>query len=145
MGRFFFRVLFVACLSGLLAGASQSAAAAPGPADLAAMRRVIEAQLQAIARDDGEAAFSFASPAIRERFGNARAFLAMVRREYAAVYRPSAVSFLDPRTEGGLTVYPVQLADREGRVWLALYSMQRLGRDWRISGCVLLAADATAV
>lgn len=145
MGHFFFRILFALCCAGLLAGAPPAAAAEPGAADLAAMRKVIEAQLRAIARDDGEAAFAFASPAIRKRFGSASVFLEMVRREYAAVYRPSSVTFLAARTEGANTVYPVQLADREGRVWLALYSMQRLGRDWRVSGCVLVEANAIAV
>jgi hypothetical protein len=47
--------------------------------DWAAIRQVIADQLAALRRGDAVGAFSFAAPGIRERFGDAPAFLAMVR------------------------------------------------------------------
>ena len=73
------------------------AAPAPSPAaeaDAAAIRQVVEAQLAAFQRDDGVAAFGYASPSIQEQFNNPDVFMEMVRTGYAPVYRPREVEFL---------------------------------------------------
>ena len=62
-------------------------------ADRAAIRDVIEKQMEAFRRDDGEAAFGFASPTIRGMFGSAEIFMKMVRQGYQPVYRPQSVEF----------------------------------------------------
>lgn len=113
-------------------------AGAVDAADERAVREVIEAQLAAFAADDAEAAFGFAAPDIRRQFGDARAFLAMVRHAYPAVYRPSSVAFFQPLGEPDAVQQLVQLRDSAGRPWLAHYRLQRLpGLGWRIEGCVL--------
>ena len=108
------------------------------PADARAVRTVIEAQLDAFKHDDAKRAFSYASPGIRESFGNAQNFLAMVRVQYPAVYRPKSVAFQSPEIVAGDLVQPVIFTDAAGDVWLALYPMQKdaSGR-WRINGCQL--------
>lgn len=106
--------------------------------DAAAIRDVIERQMEAFRRDDGAAAFALATDGIRERFGSAATFLEMVRRAYPAVYRPGSVQFEKPETLEGAIVQPVRLTDAEGRAWLALYPMQRRpDGQWRINGCQL--------
>ncbi len=40
---------------------------------------IIKSQMEAFARDDGEAAFAYAAPSIQQQFGTAGAFMAMVR------------------------------------------------------------------
>ena len=129
-------LLFAAVLAGLLPG---SARAEPvSPADTQAVRTVVEAQLAAFAQDDGPLAFSYAAPSIREMFGNADRFMAMVRSSYPAVYRPSAIVFLHPQWVQGTMVQGVHLTDAGGNQWLALYTLERQGdRSWRISGCKL--------
>jgi Domain of unknown function (DUF4864) len=112
--------------------------------EVGAMRRVIDAQLDAFARDDEQGAFAFASPGIQERFGTAATFAQMVREQYAVVYRPASRAFLRPVVEEGTVIFPVQLSDRQGRVWVALYTMQRVAGAWRIAGCQLVPASATA-
>lgn len=115
-------------------------------ADARAVREVIEAQLDAFRRDDAEQAFSYAAPGIRETFGTAESFMAMVRTQYSVVYRPRSVGFDPPVIAGDELVQPVRMTDAEGRAWLALYPMEKLpdGR-WRINGCQLarLAARET--
>lgn len=108
------------------------------------MRRVIEAQLDAFSRDDEEQAFLLASPGIRERFGTAATFVRMVREQYAVVYRPASRAFLRPVVENGTVIFPVQMSDRDGRVWVALYTMQRVGSEWRVAGCQLVPGAAVA-
>jgi hypothetical protein len=106
------------------------------------VRAVIRAQLDALAADDAQQAFSFASDEIRRRVGTAQAFMAMVRDSYPAVYRPASVAFLKLERRGDRVQQAVQLTDSRGRPWLALYEMQRLGdRTWRVAGCVLSAND----
>jgi hypothetical protein len=110
--------------------------------EVSAMRRVIDAQLEAFSRDDSEGAFSLASPGIRERFVTAETFVRMVREQYAVVYRPASRAFLKPVVEEGTVIFPVQLSDRDGGVWVALYDMQRDGGEWRIAGCQLVQGSS---
>jgi hypothetical protein len=117
-----------------LAGLAQVKAA-----DAAAVRKVIEAQLDAFRKDDAPRAFSYATDGIRLTFGTAENFMEMVRSQYAAVYRPRSVAFDAPVYAGDDDlVQPVRLTDADGRAWIALYPMQR-GPDgvWRTNGCQL--------
>jgi hypothetical protein len=127
------RVLLV-----LLAPLVAAAQDAVSPGDARALREVIEAQLDAFARDDAASAFSLATPGIRETFGSADNFMAMVRKSYAVVYRPKSVAFEPPVIIDGLVVQPVRMTDAEGRGWIALYPMQRQpDGSWRTNGCQL--------
>jgi ketosteroid isomerase-like protein len=108
-----------------------------GP-DAAAVREVIEAQLDAFRRDDAQRAFSFAAPNIRSQFGTAENFMEMVRTSYAVVHRPSSVKFEIFQIIGDQVVQPVRLADAGGEAWVAFYVMQRQpDGSWRIAGCQL--------
>jgi hypothetical protein len=135
------------CLAmlGLFAPVAVGAAMLLEP-DASAVRKVVEAQLQAFAEDDAERAFSYASTGIRAQFGDATSFMAMVRGGYPMVVRPTAVSFCLPQAEPGAAPAPatarqnVQLRDREGRLWMATYMLERQAdAGWRISGCVVVA------
>ena len=102
------------------------------------MRAVIEAQLDAFAKDDAARAFSLATPGIREIFGSPENFIDMVRRSYAVVYRPSSVAFEQPLVIESQVVQPVRMTDAEGRAWVAIYPMQRQADgNWRTNGCQL--------
>ena len=108
------------------------------PKDARAVRAVIEAQLDAFAKDDAARAFSLATPGIREIFGSPENFIAMVRRSYAVVYRPSSVAFEQPLAIESQVVQPVRMTDAEGRAWIAIYPMQRQADgNWRTNGCQL--------
>ena len=129
-------------LIGLLAHGAVGATPLAEP-DARAVRQVVEAQLDAFAADDAERAFSYASPAIRAQFGDANTFMDMVRGGYPMVLRPAAVSFFKAQALDGANSavsQPVHLRDREGRLWLATYVLERqAGAGWRINGCVVVA------
>jgi hypothetical protein len=133
-------VLLLLCLFG---GVASSTAAEVSSKDSAAIRAVIREQLDALARDDAVRAFALATSGIRARFGTPRAFMDMVRSQYAVVYRPQRVDFDKPVTIEGQVMQPVRLLDAKGEPWLALYPMQRQ-RDgsWRIDGCQLARLEA---
>jgi hypothetical protein len=133
-----FRTVLIAALSLWIA-----AAAAQTPEDRAAIRSVIERQLDAFAHDDGEAAFGFASPAIRGMFGSAEIFMAMVREGYRPVYRPRSVSFNQLVEANGALVQLVDLVGPDGVPVTAAYEMLLLpDGTWRINGCTLLRGPA---
>jgi len=121
-------------------------AAVLAEADARAVRQVVQAQLDAFAADDAERAFSYASSSIQAQFGDAATFMAMVRSGYPMVVRPATVSFFQPeahdasdRTAASVR-QAVQLRDREGSLWMAIYLLERQpGIGWRISGCVVRA------
>lgn len=127
----------------LLVSASASPAPVLSEADAFAIRELISAQLAAFAAGDAARAFGFASPAIQAQFGDADHFMEMVRDSYPMVVGPAGVAFFQPRADPDApdtVTQPVQLRDREGRLWLASYQLGRQrGGPWRISGCVVSA------
>ena len=131
------RRALVAALVVMLAGPAWAQAAVSAD-DQVAIRGVITRQIEAFEREDGEAAFAFASPRIQEQFGNPGRFLDMVRRAYSAVHRPRSVDFSELLVGDDAIVQQVELVGPSGDAELALYSMQRdASGEWRIDGCTL--------
>ena len=134
---------FAAC-AALLAGTAH--AETVSAADSRAVRAVVEAQLKALADDRAEQAFSYAAPAIRQQFGDAQVFMAMVRQSYGMLIRPSALSYFRPEGGGGVITQVVQFRDAEGRLWRAVYELQRQrDKRWRISACVVAQGDESSI
>ena len=108
------------------------------PAEWSAIRRVIGEQLEALRRGDATRAFSFASPGIRERFGDADTFLSMVRDTYTPLLEARYTEYLEGAVVEGSTIQPLRLVMQDDTVLVALYQMTK-GDDgrWRIAGCVL--------
>jgi hypothetical protein len=129
----------------LLLGLGVARAQAPdglGAADRQAIRGVIARQLEAFQRDDGAAAFAFASPGIQALFRDPATFMAMVRGGYRPVYRPREVEFRDLALRDGRLTQRVLLVGPDGEVVVAHYLMQRQpDGSWRIDGCILKGAD----
>ena len=115
-----------------------------GEPDAEAIRTVIAGQMEAFARDDGEAAFAFAAPVIRQMFGDAANFMAMVKTGYAAVYRSRKVTFGDlVAPESGLPVQRVYVVGPDGNLLAFDYVMERqAGGEWRIAGVYLHRAPS---
>jgi hypothetical protein len=138
------RALVLAGLLLLLAQgpAGAESPAAIGPADRRAILSVIGEQLEAFRRDDGAAAFAFASPGIRAQFRDPETFMAMVRSGYRPVYRPREVEFRDLVELAGRLTQRVLLVGPDGVAVVAHYFMQRQpDGSWRIDGCILKGAD----
>jgi hypothetical protein len=136
--------LVVAASVALLAGKAQ--AEAVSASDGRAVRAVVEAQLKALANDRAEQAFSYAAPAIRQQFGDAQVFMAMVRQSYAMLIRPRSVSYFRPEGVNGVVTQVLQFRDAEGRLWRAVYELQRQSdKRWRISGCAVVPGDESSI
>lgn len=131
-------------LLGLLFGLAVTAEAQPSlsAADRAAIRATIESQVEAFRRDDGEAAFGYASPAIRGMFGTSEIFMDMVRQGYQPVYRPRVFDFAEIVTLHGQVTQKVHVVGPDGRRVIAYYPMTQLpDGSWRIDGCYLQAPE----
>ena len=128
----------VILLLSFAAAAAQQPPAMLGAADGAAIRRAITDQMAAFGRNDGAAAFGYASPTIREMFRTPEIFMAMVKSGYQPVYRPRHVEFGIIDTEDGQPTQHVLVTGPDGTVVEALYFMEheKDGR-WLINGCVL--------
>src|SRR5258708_6413850 len=129
---------------GLLIGLATTAEAQAdmSEADRAAIRQVIEAQVDAFRRDDGDAAFGLASPAIQGMFGTSEVFMDMVRQGYQPVYRPRAFDFSEIVELNGQPAQKVHVIGPDGRPVTAIYPMRQLpDGSWRIDGCFLQAPE----
>ena len=138
-------MLKILCFALLLAPALANAGAdRVTNADAAEIRAVIHRQIDAFKRDDAQGAFALVSPGVRQAFRTPEKFLDVVRMAYRAVYRPSAVSFMDMLVMGGDVVQQVQVTDRSGLVWVAYYAMQRQSDgSWKTNGCHLVQPART--
>jgi hypothetical protein len=132
------RALAFACVAGLLASLPLPASAFSDE-DRAQTRAVIEQQIDAFRKDDGAAAFAFASPELHAIFQDPEHFMAMVRNGYQPVYRPRHYAFGEIKdTETGLTA-TLSIEDQEGRAWTAIYTLEKQADgSWRITSCRLL-------
>jgi Domain of unknown function (DUF4864) len=114
-------------------------------ADAKAVRAVVESQLKALAADQPVQAFAQATPAIREQFRDATNFIEMVRRSYPMLIKPASVSFLRPESRDGTVTQGVQFRGTDGRLWRAVYALERQpDKTWLISGCVVAPGNEAA-
>lgn len=126
--------------TAMLASAGLAAARAEvGSADREAFRGIISNQIDAFRRDDGAAAYSYASPTIQGLFPSVDRFMAMVRSGYQPVYRPRSVTFGPTVETPRGPEQRVFVTGPDGRNWVAVYSLQKQpDGSWRINGCVLI-------
>jgi hypothetical protein len=142
MRRFLPMCRFLLALGLLLVVLPAASLRAAGPEilnadDRSAIKQVIEAQMAAFQKDDA-AAFSFATPKIQSRFGDAGRFIAMVKRTYQPVYRPRQVEFSELVGVRGSLAQRVVVVGPENRVFSAYYLMDKQADGaWRIDGCLL--------
>jgi hypothetical protein len=106
----------------------------------AAIRGVIQGQIDAFLKDDFATAFTFASPAIQGLFQTPDNFGVMVRNGYPMVWRPDAVEFGELREIAGALWQRVIVTDGAGRVHSLDYQMVPGPEGWRINGVQLLQA-----
>jgi hypothetical protein len=127
--------LFVLLFALLIACASPAAAGD----DVVAAQSVIRSQVDALARNDAAAAYSYAASAIHELFPQAEAFLGMVQQSYPPVYRHKSFEFGESRSADGQVAQQVHIVDSDGVPWEALYTLEQQGDgSFKISGCTLI-------
>jgi hypothetical protein len=137
------RIAAALALIAALWSASAAAQQAPiSEADRSAIRSIIEGQEEAFKRDDGQAAFDYASPMIRQMFGTPDVFMDMVRQGYPMVYRPKLFDFAEIVMKDGRPTQKVRVIGPDGRHHSAFYPMTQLpDGTWRIDGCYLEPAE----
>jgi hypothetical protein len=110
------------------------------------VREVVQSQLQAFSADDARKAFALADPGIRDKFGDAEEFMAMVRAQYPMVHRPASVMYLKPESDGDMAFQKLRLTDNAGGAWMVTYLLNRQkdSKQWLISAC-LVVPDAPRV
>jgi DNA-binding transcriptional LysR family regulator len=113
--------------------------------DWTAIKAMIGEQLAALKAGDGTTAFSFASPGIRQQFGNAGTFLEMVRASYGALIAARYTEFLEGAVIEGRVIQPLRLIGPDNSVLVALYTMERQPEGgWKIAGCILAPSTVRA-
>ena len=143
------RLIFMASLLAIIAmpfSTVRSIAAPLPPDDVAMIQEAIRGQLHALSEDDADSAFELTSASIRSQMGSPENFLRVIKEEYAPIYRHLGVIFSAPQALGDAIIQIVRLTDRESRVWLAIYNMQRdMIGNWKIDGCQLLQTSVVSV
>ena len=114
-------------------------------ADVASeIQSVISDQLKAFNADDASRAYGHAADVIKELFPSQQIFMEMVRMGYPPVYRAREWSFVEPTPLDNGYSQIVRLTDEQGRIWNALYTLERDSTgEWKITGCRILKSDGT--
>ena len=138
--------VLVAVMFAALALAAPIRAETIGDTDRAAIQSLITGQIQAFQRDDGTAAYGFASPTIHSLFTSSDEFMAMVKSGYLPVYRPQSVT-MGPIVDSDIgPLQKVFVTGPDGKNYIAVYSMQRQpDGSWLINGCSLVADDSPSI
>ena len=109
------------------------------------IHQVITKQLEAFKRDDGMEAYSYAAPMIQEIFPSQENFMQMVKQGYPQVYRPRNYAFTSLERKSDGFAQMVMITDENGRIWNALYFMQRQpDGSWKIAGCQIMREITTS-
>ena len=110
--------------------------------DKQGIQSVITSQIEAFRAEDGPAAYSHASPAIRQIFPNPEVFMNMVRQGYQPVYRPQSFRFGEAvLAASGRPTQRVTVVGPDGLTYEAVYTLERQpDGSWQISGCALVRA-----
>ncbi len=116
------------------AAGSEKEDLAPENLVLQEVQAVIESQLLAFQSSDGAGAFFHAAPSIKGAFGEARNFMAMVKRGYRVIYDNQSWSFEDSRIQGDTAAQVVLVEDGEGQQIRAVYYLGKLQGRWQITG-----------
>lgn len=107
--------------------------------DIAAAQDVIRSQTEAIVRDDGATAYTFAAPALQQIFQQPDIFMAMVQQSYAPIYRHKRFEFGESQVSEGRIAQKVDIIDDDGDPWTALYTLERQpDGTLKITGCTLV-------
>src|SRR6185295_6873595 len=108
-------------LGALPVGADEALA----PADAAAIRQVIQSQMNAFKTDDWNAAFAYAAPSIQAKFQSPQIFSQMVTQAYQPVYRPRGVEFREVKASEFGPTQEVFVVGPDGLSYLAYYTMEK--------------------
>jgi hypothetical protein len=134
----------MARLSAFILGFWMSVAAAVAqPAS--SIEDVIGSQLRAFTDRDVEAAWQYASPNIKQMFGNPANFGMMVERGYPMVWDNAEVRFLEQRDIGGAQWQKIMIRDAKGGLHLLDYQMVETAEGWQINGVQLLPSPDLGV
>ena len=107
---------------------------------------VVNDQLDAFSKDDGERAFSHASPMIQAQFKTPETFMRMVKAGYSMVYRPKSFEIENVQEENGIIYQPVLFTDQQNQLYKVLYLMQQQEDNiWKINGVQVLQPKGVAV
>ena len=121
------------------AGLAAPVAAEVAAGDRAAMQALVDGQIDAFRRDDGGAAYSYASPPIQNLYPTVDLFMGMVRQSFQPVYRPQAYTFgplIETAAGPKLRVF---VTGPDGAPYIAEYSFQRQpDGSWKINGCTIV-------
>jgi hypothetical protein len=131
--------------AGLAVWASLMGAGMAVAQDDAAIRGVIENQLDAFNARNVNEAWTYASPMIQGMFGNATNFGMMVQNGYPMVWTNNGAEFGELREVEGRLYQRVIVEDAGGARHVLEYQMIETAAGWQINGVVLLPPEDVGV
>lgn len=146
MKRWLIIIGLVCGLSGLVAPAQAEPLGDITTADAIAIHDVVQAQLEAFAKDDAVAAFELATLEKRVLIGSPDNFMRLIRELYEPIYRHKTLIYSRPEVVHGNAVQLVRVTDRQSKVWVAIFWMQQDDNlQWKIDGCHLLETATVSI
>ena len=109
--------------------------------DKAAIRQLIEKQLQAFQQQDEATAFSLTSPTIQKNFAR-QEFMKAIAEKYSALTRPRSIMFRGFTLVNNFPALVSTVMDRQGTLSQGIFIVQhQQDYSWRIHGYELIPMD----
>jgi hypothetical protein len=126
----------------LVQGASAQSVA---PADQTAIHKVIQAQIDAIAKNDYNGAYALATPGIKALYSTAQSFQALIQTRYPQLIRPKSIVFGTLVTTPQGPIQRVFITASDSKPYVASYSLQQQpDNSWLIAGCTIARDNASS-
>ncbi len=120
------------------AHAQQPAVPTPPPSDAILIvdpEEVIRAQLAAMADENWEQAFGYATPGVQSQFGTPQRFAAMVEGGFSFMIDPTSTQLIRVSEQASGVLIEAIFISRSQSVHRVLYHLERgEAQDWRIAG-----------
>ena len=109
--------------------------------DQAAFKAVIQAQIEALRKDDYAAAYVVAAPSMKALYPTVQAFMQVIRGRYVQLIKPKSVVFGTVTQTSQGPVQRVFITAADGRAYVASFSLQQQpDKAWLIAG-ITIARD----
>jgi hypothetical protein len=100
------------------------------------IRAVVERQLEAVRQANSAAAYDAVAPSLKKQFGSGEKYLRSFKAQLPRIAEGRIIDFGDLRETSFGYAQAVRISDARGEPWFALFLMDDVNGQWRISNIV---------
>lgn len=114
--------------------------------DIQAVQLVIGNQISALKTGDGDSAYFYAAPNVKQAFPSAANFINMVQQGYKPLYQHRSFVFGKHTLSNGEIYQELIITDETRKLWQFIYTLSRQeDSSWKVTNVVMYPFKGTSV